>query len=204
MEAAASWHVGLTGGIGSGKSTVAAMLQALGAAIIDADAVAHRVTAAGGAAIADITRRFGPELITPEGAVDRARMRSLVFSDAQAKADLEAIVHPLVAREIAQEVARQEAAGARCIVLDIPLLVESRRWRPRLDRIIVVDCRTETQIARVCARNGLRADEVQRIIDAQASRQERLAAADAVVFNEGVSLDELRRSVAQLAACIGL
>lgn len=133
-------RVGLTGGIGSGKSTLGQMLQRCGAALVDADACARAVTAAGGSAIAAIRQAFGEEFIDPAGALDRARMREKAFSDVGAKARLEGIVHPLVADSIAQATLEATAAGHHLIVLDIPLLVESKRWAPGLDAVLVVDC----------------------------------------------------------------
>jgi dephospho-CoA kinase len=197
-------RIGLTGGIGSGKSTVLAMLQELGAVAIDADAISRATTAAGGAAIRAIRERFGPEFVTPEGALDRARMRAQAYAQPEARQALERIIHPLVAAEIARQVEAATAAGARCIVLDIPLLVESGRWRAQLDRVLVVDCDPETQVARVAARSGLAADEVRAIIAAQAPRARRLAAADVVICNEGLSLEALRNEVAQAARAFGL
>jgi dephospho-CoA kinase len=197
-------RIGLTGGIGSGKSTVLAMLQELGAAAIDADAISRATTAAGGAAIAAIAERFGPAFITAEGALDRARMREQAYARPEARRELEQIIHPLVGQEIARQVEAATAAGARCIVFDIPLLVESGRWRPQLDRVLVVDCSPETQLARVVARSGLQPEEVRAIIAAQAPRALRLAAADLVICNEGLTLDALRHEVEQAARTFGL
>ncbi|MFN3829612.1 MAG: dephospho-CoA kinase [Tepidimonas ignava] len=188
-------RIGLTGGIGSGKSTVAAMLAALGAEVIDADAIARAVTAPGGAAIEPIRQAFGPEVIDDHGALDRARMRALVFGDAGARARLEAIVHPLVRAEIDRRVA---ASTADTVVLDLPLLVESAAWRQRCDRVWVVDCAPETQIERVMARNGWPREQVQAVLAAQADRATRLAAADVVIDNDaGTDLATLRERVAR-------
>ena len=197
-------RIGLTGGIGSGKSTVLAMLQALGAAAIDADAISRATTAAGGAAIPHIAERFGPGFITPEGALDRARMRERAYAQPEARRELERIIHPLVGAESALQVEAALAAGARCIVFDIPLLVESGRWRAQLDRVLVVDCEPETQVARVVARSALAPDEVRAIIAAQAPRALRLAAADVVICNEGLTLEALRNEVQQAARAFGL
>ena len=142
-------RIGLTGGIGSGKSTVLAMLQALGAVPVDADAISRATTAAGGAAIPAIARQFGPEFVAADGALDRARMRQRAYAQPESRRALERIIHPLVAAEITRQVAAAQAAGARCIVFDIPLLVESGRWRAQLDRMLVVDCAPDTQVARV-------------------------------------------------------
>lgn len=197
-------RIGLTGGIGSGKSTVLAMLAQLGAAAIDADAISRGTTAAGGAAIAEIARVFGKDFITPEGALHRERMRERTFSDPEARKQLEAIIHPLVGAESSRQVDAAIAAGAKCIVFDIPLLVESGRWRRQVDRVLVVDCAVETQVARVMQRSGLAEDAVRAIIAAQATREERLAAADAVICNDGLSLEELADEVKQVAAGFGL
>lgn len=189
-------RIGLTGGIGSGKSTVAQLLQARGAAVIDADAIARNVTAAHGAAMPAITRTFGAEFIMPDGALDRERMRAHVFSQPEAKQALEAIIHPLVSQETQQQAQAAISKGHRTLVFDVPLLVEAgERWRPQVDRILVVDCLEETQIQRVIARNGLSREAVQRILSAQASRVQKLAAADWVIYNNGISLDTLENQV---------
>lgn len=197
-------RIGLTGGIGSGKSTVLAMLQALGAVPVDADAISRATTAAGGAAIAAIAQQFGPEFVTADGALDRARMRERAYAQPESRRALERIIHPLVAAEITRQVEAAEAAGARCIVFDIPLLVESGRWRAQLDRVLVVDCAPDTQVARVVARSALAPDEVRAIIAAQAPRVLRLAAADVVICNEGLTLEALRNEVEQAARSFGL
>jgi dephospho-CoA kinase len=195
----APFHVGLTGGIGSGKSTVAALLAQLGAAIIDADAIARQLTAPGGLAMAAITERFGPGFITAEGALDRNRMRALAFTDTSVKQGLEAIIHPLVTEETARQGRAALDSGYPCLVFDVPLLVESARWRQRVDHVLVVDCLAETQIARVMARSGLTRMAIEAIIAAQSSRLRRLQAADSVIFNEGLSLKGLGAEVAALA-----
>ena len=197
-------RVGLTGGIGSGKSTVLQMLAQLGAAVIDADAISRATTAAGGAAIAAIARRFGAGFITPGGALDRARMREHAYADPQARQQLEEIIHPLVGQESARQVQAALDTRMPCIVFDIPLLVESGRWRAQVDRVLVVDCSPETQVERVVARSGLEPQAVRAIMAAQAPRALRLAAADIVICNEGISLDQLRDNVVQAAASFGL
>ena len=197
-------RIGLTGGIGSGKSTVLAMLQSLGAVPIDADAISRATTATGGAAIPAIRATFGPDFVTADGALDRVRMRERAYAHPEARRELEAIIHPLVGEEIARQVDAALAAGARCIVFDIPLLVESGRWRAQLDRVLVVDCEPETQVARVVARSNLAPDEVRAIIAAQAPRALRLAAADVVICNEGLTLEALRHEVEQAARTFGL
>lgn len=197
-------RIGLTGGIGSGKSTVLAMLQQLGATAIDADAISRATTAPGGAAIPLIAQKFGADFIGPDGALDRARMRERAYAHPEARRELEQIIHPLVGQESARQVEAALAAGARCIVFDIPLLVESGRWRRQVDRVLVVDCEPETQVARVTARSGLSPNEVRAIIAAQAPRALRLAAADLVICNEGLTLEALRYEVEQAARSFGL
>jgi len=197
-------RIGLTGGIGSGKSTVLLMLAQQGASVIDADAISRSTTAAGGSAIAAIAQRFGADFVTAEGALDRERMRSAAYSDPQARRDLEAIVHPLVGAESARQVHAALQAGSRCIVFDIPLLVESGRWRQQVDRVLVVDCPAATQVERVVARSALTPAQVEAVIAAQAPRALRLAAADIVIYNEGLSLEQLRAQVEQVARGFGL
>jgi dephospho-CoA kinase len=194
-------RLGLTGGIGSGKSTVARLLQARGATVIDADVIARSCTQAGGAAMPAVERMFGADFLSADGALDRDRMRAHVFSHPQARAVLEAIIHPLVG----QEVARQAALStARCTVFDVPLLVESPHWRQRLDKVLVVDCTRETQIRRVMARNGWERTTVEAVLDSQSPRERRLAAADTVIFNDGLALDDLAHTVHRLADRLGL
>jgi dephospho-CoA kinase len=197
-------RVGLTGGIGSGKSTVLAMLAGLGAAAIDADAISRSTTGAGGAAIAEIERVFGAHFITAERALDRERMRSHAYADPEARRRLEAIIHPLVGAESARQVEAALAAAARCIVFDVPLLVESGRWRQQVDRVLVVDCSVETQVARVMQRSGLAGQEVRAIVAAQAPRAVRLAAADIVICNDALSLEQLAAEVKEAARSFGL
>jgi len=193
--------VGLTGGIGSGKSTVANMLTGLGAGLVDADKLAHAVTAPGGNAIPALAEAFGPTYITPEGALDRTRMRGLVFDDPQARQRLQAIVHPLVGKAVDNALAN---CSQPVVVVDVPLLVESSHWRGRCDRVVVVDCTTSTQVQRVQARNGWSAEATLAVIQAQATRSHRLAAADAVINNNGHTLAELSASVRALARWLGL
>lgn len=197
-------RIGLTGGIGSGKSTVLQMFADRGAAVIDADAISRATTAAGGAAIPGIAQQFGPDFIGSDGALDRDRMRQRAYADPQARRALEAIIHPLVAAESARRVEAALAAGAPCIVFDIPLLVESGRWRPQVDKVLVVDCSPETQVARVVARSALAPDAVRAIMAAQATREQRLAAADIVICNERLTMQELRDIVEQVARSFGL
>jgi len=189
--------IGLTGGIGSGKSTVAHTLVQLGAHLIDTDAISRALTAPGGAAIEAIAQAFGPGMIDATGAMDRNAMRTLAFSQPEALKQLEGILHPLIG-----QVSNAQAALARPdqrIIFDVPLLVESgRRWRDIVDRIVVVDCLPETQIQRVMARSGWTREAVQAVLAKQASREQKLAAANDVLHNEGVSLDELRQQVLSL------
>jgi dephospho-CoA kinase len=198
------WRIGLTGGIGSGKSTAAHVLAQLGAAVIDADAVARSVTAPGGPAMAPLRAAFGDAVIDAQGGLDRQRMRELAFTDAKAKAQLEAIVHPLVKAAIDEQAQSALEAGARVLVFDIPLLVESGRWRERVDGVLVIDCSEETQIARVQARNGWPRAQILAVIQAQATRAQRQAAADWLILNEGLGLDAFAAAVAQLARQWGL
>lgn len=195
------WRIGLTGGIGSGKSTVGARLQAHGAELIDADAISRASTAAGGAAIPAVLDGFGPGFVDGEGALNRARMRERVFADPDARQRLEAIVHPIVAREIALRVRQSNKA---CIVFDVPLLAESPRWRPQLDRVLVVDCSEATQRRRVRARSGWDDAVIDGVLRSQSPRALRLAVADAVIFNDEDDLDRLHGLVDRLSASFGL
>ncbi|MBN3724496.1 dephospho-CoA kinase [Burkholderia sp. Ac-20379] len=175
------FSVGLTGGIGSGKTTVANRFGERGATLVDTDAIAHRVTAPGGAAMAPIAAAFGSEFVAADGSLDRARMRTLVFGDDTARKRLEAITHPLIRAETEREAAL--ATGAYVIFV-VPLLVESGSWRSRVDRVLAIDCEVETQIARVMQRNGFAREQVEAIVARQATREARLAAADDVIVNE--------------------
>jgi dephospho-CoA kinase len=205
MNPSHTWRIGLTGGIGSGKSTVAGMLAGLGAAVIDADAISRSVTAPGGRAIAPIAEQFGAAMIGADGAMDRQAMRERVFSDPAARQQLEAIIHPLVGTITREQTEAAIAQGASCLVFDVPLLVESgKRWRRQVDRVWVVDCDTATQRERVIARSGLAAEEIDRIIAQQASRAQRLACADGVIFNQGLNLSSLERLVTEMARHFGL
>ena len=197
--------VGVTGGIGSGKSTVAGLLVADSQAeLIDADKIARDATASGGSAIADIRQHFGPSAIASDGSLDRNAMRKRVFDNPIARRELESIVHPIIRRDmdIAMETAR--VRRTRCVIVDIPLLVESEAWSGLLDKIVVVDCSEESQLQRVRRRNALGDAAIKKIIDVQASRGKRRAAADAILFNDGDNLDVLRREVVQLAKYLQL
>jgi dephospho-CoA kinase len=196
MAQSAALRIGLTGGIGSGKSTVAAQLASFGASVIDTDAIARSLTLPGGPAIAAITAQFGPGYIDASGGLDRARMRQLAFTDPTARQRLEAILHPLIRTETARQA---EAAGqAGVIVFDVPLLVESGRWREQVDKVLVVDCSEATQVRRVVARSGWAEDAVRAVIAQQASRAARRACADAVVFNDGITTEELSQQLRAL------
>ncbi len=198
-------RLGLTGGIGSGKSTVAAFLAQAGAAVMDADAISRALTQAGGQAIPAILAQFGETLITPEGAMNRDAMRALVFSNPQTKRQLEAIIHPLVAQALQAQTQAAIEAGKKCLVFDVPLLVESgERWRRQVDWVCVVDCQTDTQIQRVMARNQLSQPEIEAIMAQQASRAQRLASADGVIYNDGLDLDQLQTAVHEMMARFGL
>jgi dephospho-CoA kinase len=187
------FKLGLTGGIGSGKTHVANLLASWGATVVDTDLIAHQLTAPGGAAIQAIRECFGPGLIDAQGALDRGQMRELVFADPQRRIELEGILHPLIGEEVIRQA--QSATGMYAVFV-VPLLVESGRWRDRIDRLCVVDCEPETQIARVRARSGIPVETIRRIMAAQATRNERLAAADDIVANmESTSLADLEKQV---------
>jgi len=178
------FSIGLTGGIGSGKTTVANMFAERGAALIDTDLIAHQLTAPGGGAISEIHAQFGAAFLTAEGALDRARMRQYVFSDPQAKSRLEAILHPLIRIETERAADAAHAAQAAYLIFVVPLLVESSGWKARVSRVLVVDCSEETQVRRVISRSGLPEPQVRAIMAAQATREQRLAAADDVIDND--------------------
>ena len=191
-----AFSVGLTGGIGCGKTTVADMFAALGASVIDTDAIAHALTAPHGAAMPALLAEFGNEFATPDGALDRARMRELVFADATARARLESILHPRI--RDATAAAASIATGAY-VMFVVPLLIESGTWRERVTRVLAIDCPEHVQIARVMARNGLTEPQVRAIMAAQATRAQRRAAADDIIVNDD-GLDALRPQVLALHA----
>ncbi|SDX94252.1 dephospho-CoA kinase [Collimonas sp. OK242] len=188
--------VGLTGGIGSGKTTVANMFAERGAAVIDTDAIAHQLTAANGIAIAPIIAEFGSAFIDASGAMDRAKMRAHVFSDASAKQRLESILHPLIRAETANAAERAEGAY---VIFVVPLLIESGNWTQRIKRTLVVDCDEQVQLRRVMQRNALSESQVRAIMATQATRQQRLQAADDVIVNNSEPA-ALLPQVAQLHA----
>ena len=192
-------RIGLTGGIGSGKSTVGAMLASIGATLIDTDLIARRLTLAGGAAIAAIREAFGEHAIAADGSLDRPRMRLAAFDDPDVRTRLEAILHPLIGAE-AERQAAVAPKDAPALVFDVPLLIESGRWRSRVDTVWVVDCDEALQVERVAARPGWSEAAARAVIAQQATRQQRRAGADAVIHNAGISLVELGEEVHRLWA----
>ncbi|SFU25499.1 dephospho-CoA kinase [Paraburkholderia aspalathi] len=184
--------VGLTGGIGSGKSTVADLFAAHGVPLVDTDLIAHRITAPHGIAMPQIAAEFGDSFVAADGSLDRARMRTLVFSDDGARKRLEGITHPLIRAETERE--QREAQGPYVIVV-VPLLVESGSWKTRVNRVLTVDCSVETQISRVMSRNGFSREQVLAIIARQATREARLVAADDIIDNDNAPLEALEAQV---------
>ncbi len=172
--------IGLTGGIGSGKTTVANLFAARGVALVDTDLIAHALTGPGGAAMPAIAKAFGDSVLAPDGRLDRAAMRALVFTDPDARARLEAILHPMIRAQAASEL---EQAQGLYAMLVVPLMVESGAWLDRLDRLLVVDCPTEVQIDRVMKRSALSREQVLAVMATQASREVRLQAADDTIDN---------------------
>lgn len=198
-------RLGLTGGIGSGKSTVAGFLADAGAAILDADAISRSLTQVGGRAIPALLAEFGEGMLTPEGALNRDAMRSLVFSNPDSKRQLERIIHPWVSLVLQEQAQAAVDEGKICLVFDVPLLIEGiDRWRSQVDKICVVDCLPETQVQRVMARSQLSRQEVERIMAQQATREQRLAYADVVILNEGIDLSQLQTKVHEMWTRFGL
>jgi dephospho-CoA kinase len=185
-------RIGLTGGIGSGKSTVAAMLVQHGAVLVDADAIARRLTGPGGGAMPALVAAFGPAVATPDGALDRARMRELAFTDAASRKRLESVLHPMIGAEALRDAA---AAEGSAVVFDVPLLAESSAWRQRVQRVLVVDCSEAAQVERARARSGWTAESARQAIAAQSPRAARRAIADAVIVNDGIDLAVLKAEV---------
>jgi dephospho-CoA kinase len=177
--------IGLTGGIGSGKTAVSDLLAKLGAGIVDTDLIAHQITAPHGVATALIEKQFGPDFISADGSLNRDRMRALVFAKPEARKSLEAITHPLIRQETIRQALRLSKEGVPYLVFVVPLLIESGSWMELIDRLVLVDCAEETQIQRVMQRSNLPREEVERILAAQASREERLKYADIVIENQG-------------------
>lgn len=196
MQAQPRFAVGLTGGIGCGKTTVADLFAARGASVIDTDQIAHALTAPGGAAMPALVEAFGPGYATPEGALDRARMRTLVFTDPDARARLEAILHPRIREATA---AAALLATGPYVIFVVPLLIESGSWRERVARVLAIDCPEAMQVARVMARNNLTEAQVRAIMAAQVSRARRLEAADDVIENDD-GIDALLPQVERLHA----
>ena len=186
--------VGLTGGIGSGKSAVATLFSDRGASIIDTDAISHELTAAGGDAMPEIAKIFGDTFLTSEGALNRPAMRELVFTDHAARSQLESILHPLISQKT---LSLANQVNGLYLIFVVPLLAESGRWKDRVDRILVIDCDEELQIERVMRRNHLFAEQVRAIMATQVSRTLRLAAADDVLVNDR-SLESLAEEVERL------
>ena len=193
MSHTAFRRIGLTGGIGSGKSTLAQLLVARGVALIDADAVSRQLTAAGGPAMPDIKREFGQAFIAADGSLARDRMRELVFTQPEARLRLQALLHPRILSALLEQESLLINQGKPLVLLDIPLLVESAHWRQKLDRVLVVDCSTDTQIRRVMQRSGMTAEQVQGIMATQANRAQRLSAADWVIDNDSDDIGKLMR-----------
>jgi dephospho-CoA kinase len=188
-------RLGITGGIGSGKSTVCGLLAQKGIPVIDADAISRACTAPGGTALPAIAQAFGDSVFEAPGVLNRDAMRALVFDQPHARAQLQALLHPMIAAEIERQAAQAAASSPPCITFDIPLLVESLRWRPLLDKVLVVDCQAQTQIDRVIQRSGLTAQSVQKIMAAQSTRAARLQCADYVLFNESVTIDQISQQL---------
>jgi dephospho-CoA kinase len=196
MKPTRPFVVGLTGGIGSGKSAATTCFAALGASVVDTDLIAHALTAPGGAAIAAIRRAFGDDMLAADGSLDRSAMRALAFQRPEARRQLEAILHPMIRAESARQCV--EAHGPY-VILAVPLLIESGDYRARCDRICVVDCPEALQVTRVRQRNALPEAQIRSIMAAQASREQRLAAADDVIDNSG-TLEALEVQVERLHA----
>ncbi len=186
--------VGLTGGIGSGKSTVSALLAERGSVIVDADAIVREIQAPGGLAYEGIVRHFGPEIVAADGTIDRPALARLVFADATARAELQRLTHPYVGQVMAERLAEAAAAGAQVVALDVPLLAERGKAAYPVAGVIVVDCPIDTAVRRLVDQRGLPAEEARARIGAQVSREERLAVADFVIDNSG-TLEDLAREV---------
>lgn len=191
-------RIALTGGIGSGKSTVAAMLVQHGAMLVDTDAIARELTSAGGRAIDSLRAEFGDAMLDADGALDRARMRSLAFADPNARRRLEAILHPMI---LAYALEAEASAPTGVVAFDVPLLAEASHWRARVQRVLVVDCDEATQIERVAQRPGWDRETATRVIGQQALRAARRRCADAVIFNDGLSLLQLEDEVRAIWRC---
>jgi dephospho-CoA kinase len=189
--------IGLTGGIGSGKTAVSSLLAEFGAGVIDTDLISHQITAPGGKAISLIATAFGDDFINPEGALNRAKMRTLVFKDTGARQILEQITHPLIQQETVKQAFELAKSKVPYLVFVVPLLIESGTWLKLIDYLVVVDCPEETQIKRVMHRNNMSRPEVENILKAQTNRNTRLAAANAIIENQG-SIEDLELEVLKL------
>jgi dephospho-CoA kinase len=185
--------IGLTGGVGSGKSTVSRLFEALGVPVIDADLVAREVVEPGEPALEEITAHFGSRILTPEGTLDRGKLREMVFADGEMRKELESILHPRIRARMEEHLGALDAPYA---ILSIPLLVETGR-SDRVNRILVVDSPDETRIERACRRDGISRERAQSILNAQCSRAERLAVADDVIDNSGPP-EDLEKQVKDL------
>jgi dephospho-CoA kinase len=198
-------RIGLTGGIGSGKSTVAGFLAGMGCHVIDADALSHQLTAAGGAAMPAIVAAFGPEAAASDGALNRPVMRQWIAHDGAVRRRLEQILHPLIAAAMHSRMRELAQVPAPALVVDIPLLAEAGpKWRSTLDAVWVVDCSSATQVARVQARSGWPIEQIQAVMAAQATRLERLRCADVVIVNDAIDLQQLQALVQQALSALSL
>lgn len=191
-------RLGLTGGIGSGKSTVARAWVGLGATLVDTDAIARELTSPGGAALPALQAAFGADIVAADGALDRPRMRALAFGSAAHKRQLEAVLHPLIGQAAQAQASAAQQAGAPVVVFDVPLMHASSPWRALCRRVLVVDCDEATQVQRVVQRSGWPPAQVQAVVAQQLPRGARRALADAVIHNDGLSLAQLQQQVAAL------
>lgn len=196
--------IGVTGGIGSGKSTICGALSENGLALVDADQISRALTEPGGDAIAAIAASFGTRFIREDGAMDRETMRRVVFEDSTARMRLEAIIHPLVRRNVERKIEEAQIQGMPAVVCEIPLLAEGKTWVPQLDCILVVDCPPALQVQRVMARSALAEEAILKIIASQATRAQRLACADAVILNESIGLVALKQELGLFLRALGL
>ena len=202
-----AYRVGITGGIGSGKSTVATQLKSLGAGVIDADAISRHLTSSHGEAMNAIVEKFGDEYQLADGSLDRSRMRELVFNQKDRRKELEQILHPLIQNEMKNQFETMKTNGIKLVVFDLPLLAESSKWRKNLDKIIVVDCSVETQVSRVLTRDvqnnnrttPMTRDLVINIIASQASRIDRLKLADVIILNDEITRQQLNDEIGQIS-----
>lgn len=190
-------RIGLTGGIGSGKSTVATIFQSLNIPVVDADKIAHQLTAPNGGALSQIKAIFGTSVFQEDGTLSRDRLRQRVFNNIDCKKQLEAVLHPLIFNE-AQRQCKEYAKSSPIIIFDIPLLAPGSIWLKHLDRILVIDCSEETQIARVMQRSGWDEAQIRQVIAQQVSREQRLKLATDVIINDGISMADLEKQIIEL------